>query len=161
MLSSVWFKSYNEIFQRLFPSSLLWNHQAYTTQIFLSQLKCLWSLLIAIWNTIHVLTQWRLSEHGRWGHSGISKKSVLYKTSCILIQLAQQFSPLGVIHYSGMISASWRPQSSATELCFLIKVPHNWPRVRKIYRWIPLTKDQWFGKCFHIVTTAWHIKSGN
>ena len=72
--SSVWVASYNEIVQRLFPSRLFSNRRAYTTQIFLSQLKCPWSLLIAIWNTIHVITQCHLSEHGRWGHSGIPQK---------------------------------------------------------------------------------------
>ena len=116
--SSVWVKSDHEIVQRLFPSRLLSNHPAYTTEIFLSQLECPWSLLIAIWNIINVLTQWRLNEHGRCGQSGISKIFVLYKTSCILIQLALQFSPLGVIHYNGIPSASWRLKSSVTELCF-------------------------------------------
>ena len=33
--------------------------------------------------------------------------------------------------------------------------PHHWPFVRGIHQWIPHTKGQWCGKCFHIMTPCY------
>ena len=35
---------------------------------------------------------------------------------------------------------------------------HHWPLRGEFtsHRWIPRAKDQWRGKCFHLVTSSWH-----
>ena len=41
-----------------------------------------------------------------------------------------------------------------------IKVSRRWPLWREFngHRWIPLTKGQWNGKCFHLMTSWWRNK---
>ena len=38
-----------------------------------------------------------------------------------------------------------------------IKAPRHWPLCGEFTgdRWIPRTKDQWRGKCFHLMTSSW------
>ena len=42
-----------------------------------------------------------------------------------------------------------------------IKVPRHWPLCREFTgdRWIPRTKRQWRGKCFHLMTSSWGLGS--
>ena len=39
-----------------------------------------------------------------------------------------------------------------------IKAPRHWPLCREFTgdRWIPRTKGQWRGKCFHLMTSSWY-----
>ena len=72
-----------------------------------------------------------------------------------------------VNHYSDVIMSAMATQSPASRLFpqpFVralikqnIKAPRHWPLWGESngHRWIPLTKGQWRGKCFHLMTSSW------
>ena len=55
---------------------------------------------------------------------------------------------------------AWNPQSLDcldAQIKENIKAPHHWPLLGEFTsdQWIPRTKDQWHGKCFHLMTSSW------
>ena len=73
----------------------------------------------------------------------------------------------GIFHYNDVIWAQWRLESPASRIFtqpFIqaqikenIKPPRHWSLWGEFtgHRWIPRTKGQWRGKCFHLMTSPY------
>ena len=71
------------------------------------------------------------------------------------------------VHYNDVIMSACRLKSPASQLFTQpiiqkqikenIKAPHHWPLWGEFTsdRWIPRTKGQLRGKCFHLMTLSW------
>ena len=62
--------------------------------------------------------------------------------------MASQITGVTIVYSAVCSGADERKHQSSTSLAF----------VRRIHRWLlnsPLTKSQWRGKCFHLMTSSW------
>ena len=62
---------------------------------------------------------------------------------------ASQITSLTIVYSTAYSGAYQRKHQSSASLAFVRGI-HR-------YRWIPHTKDQWRGKCFHLMTSSWGI----
>ena len=71
----------------------------------------------------------------------------------IMSTMASQITSLRVVYSTVYSDASQRKHESSASLAFV------WGIHR--YRWIPRTKGQFHGKCFHLMTSSWKYISKN
>ena len=95
-------------------------------------------------------------QNGRHYADGISSYSFLKQNRCILIQhyddvimtlLASQITSLTVVYSTVYSDADQSKHQSSASLAFVWGIHRD--------RWIPRTKGQLRGKCFHLMTSSW------
>ena len=104
-------------------------------------------------------------------HATLPEDFTMTRLSLTMTKPSLPFSALSIHKRTIIVTSSWaqwRLKSSAYGLLaqpFVqaqikenIKAPRHWPLLGEStdHRWIPLTKGQWRGKCFHLMTASCH-----
>ena len=72
----------------------------------------------------------------------------IYYSDAIISAMASQITSLTIVYSTVYISADQRKHQSSALLAFMWEFTDD--------RWIPRTKGQWRGKCFHLLTSSWY-----
>ena len=73
--------------------------------------------------------------------------SVQHYSDVIMGTIASQITSLTVVYLTVYSDADQRKHQSSASLAFVLGIHRD--------RWIPRTKGQWRGKCFHLMTSSW------
>ena len=73
--------------------------------------------------------------------------NALHYADVIMATMASQITSLTVVYSSVYSDAEQRKHQSSASLAFVWGIHRD--------RWIPHTKGQWRGKCFHLMTSSW------
>ena len=71
--------------------------------------------------------------------------------------VAHQHRPLCLISDTPTVTSYWAPWRLLNRL--FKRISKKTSKLRVTGRWIPLTKGQWRGKCFHLMTPSWQLKA--
>ena len=71
----------------------------------------------------------------------------------IMTTMAAQITSLTVVYSTVYSDANQRKHQSSASLAFVWGIHRD--------RWIPRTKGQLRGKCFHLMTSSWFLEEGN
>ena len=96
---------------------------------------------------IHLMGEWNLGFGGWRVRGGYHILYCSHYTDVIMTTMASQITSFTVVYSSVYSDADQRKHQSSASLAFV------WGIHRK--RWIPRTKGQLRGKCFHLVTSSW------
>ena len=126
--------------------------------------------MIPLWGTLLLVTCIESSSHKCWVYwpftvdvtpanfkklipvrynTGVIKTVHLQKhyNDVIMTTIASQITSLTVVYSSVYSDADQRKHQSSASLAFVRGIHRD--------RWIPRTKDQLRGKCFHLMTSSW------
>ena len=82
-------------------------------------------------------------------HSAQSQKQ--HNNDVIMTTMASQFTSLTVVYSPFYSDADQRIHQSSASLAFVWGIHRD--------RWIPRTKGQLRGKCFHLMTSSWNYRT--
>ena len=85
-------------------------------------------------------------------HTFPFKKIHLHYIDIIMTTMASQITSLTVVYSTVYSDADQRKHQSSTSLAFVWGIHRD--------RWIPRTKGQLRGKCFHLMTSSWKMSFG-
>ena len=101
--------------------------------------------ILLIWRRKHVLSlQWRRNQR-----DGVSNHEPNHYIDVIMTTIASQITSLTFVYSTVYWDADQRKHQSSASLAFV------WGTHRD--RWIPRTKGQLRGKCFHLMTSSWWL----
>ena len=75
----------------------------------------------------------------------------LHYTDVIMTTMASQITSLTIVYSTVYSDADQRKHQSSASLAFVWGIHRD--------RWIPRTKGQLRGKCFHLMTSSWHRRA--
>ena len=78
------------------------------------------------------------------------KSALLHYTDVIMTTIASQITSLTVVYSTVYSDADQRKHQSSASLAFVWGIHRD--------RWIPRTKGQLRGKCFHLMTSSWFVE---
>ena len=78
-----------------------------------------------------------------------ANSAILHYTDVIMTTIASQITSLTVVYSTVYSDADQRKHQSSASLAFVWGIHRD--------RWIPRTKGQLRGKCFHLMTSSWYI----
>ena len=73
---------------------------------------------------------------------------IIHYIDVIMTTVASQITSLAVVYSSVYLDANQRKHQSSASLAFVWGIHRD--------RWIPRTKGQLRGKCFHLMTSSWY-----
>ena len=85
---------------------------------------------------------------GREGGCNWEQKFSEHYNDVIMTTMASQITSLTVVYSTVYSDANQRKHQSSTSLAFVWGIHRD--------RWIPRTKGQLRGKCFHLMTSSWY-----
>ena len=84
------------------------------------------------------------------GRYGRYHKCLIHYADVIMIEIASQITSHTVVYSTVYSDADQRKHQSSASLAFVWGIHRD--------RWIPRTKGQLRGKCFHLMTSSWKQK---
>ena len=119
------------------------------------------SALLALWGGIH---RWPFFSMMRawtndWANSPDDDMALIVKSlswhyiDVIMTTMASQITSLAVVYSTVYSDADQRKYQSSASLAFVWGIHRD--------RWIPRTKGQLRGKCFHLMTSSWYKRDPN
>ena len=89
------------------------------------------------------------SEHLDFRPPVMAKKYLTedHYSDVIMITIASQITGVSIVYSADCSGADQRKHQSSASLAIVRETAGDW--------WILLTKGQWHGKCFHLMTSSW------
>ena len=97
------------------------------------------------WHQLHQLIVWIKIQRVRC--------IIYHYNDVIMTTMASQITSLSVVYSNVYSDANQRKHQSSASLAFVWGIHRD--------RWIPRTKGQLRGKCFHLMTSTWMIYGSN
>ena len=108
-----------------------------------------WGPHVSLWSNLHVMKitgSTVLCIILKW-HDSRKSESTEHYTDVIMTTMASQITSLTVVYSTVHSDADQRKHQSSASLAFVWGIHRD--------RWIPDTKGQLRGKCFHLMTSSW------
>ena len=93
---------------------------------------------------------WNVSEANKVDRDAVAQASSHYG-DVIMTRIASQITSLTVVYSIVYSGADQRKHQSSASLAFVQGIHRD--------RWIPRTKGQLRGKCFHLMTSSWNLSA--
>ena len=132
-------------FNSLWPGDAIWWHR--------NGLKLVQAMACCLTAPTHYLNQWLLiiTQVLWYSHEGNFVGKCQHYDDVIMTTIASQITSLTVVYSIVYSDADERKHQSSASLAFVWGIHRD--------RWIPRTKDQSRGKCFHLMTSSWSYLS--
>ena len=98
-------------------------------------------------------TRMKQTYVSKWNNSTCHWFRPLHYTDVIMTAVASQVTSLTVVYSTVYSDADQRKHQSSASLAFVRRIHRD--------RWIPRTKGQLRGKCFHLMTSSWTNLQGH